>query len=102
MATMTTDSGATMTDTTDTPGATNASSETLTRRDLEVLSLIAEGCSNPVIAEKLHMNARTVKTHVGRILHTLDASNRAQAVANAFIRDFLPLRWESEVVGPPS
>lgn len=40
----------------------------LTERELEVLQLIVEGCSNAVIAEKLYITVGTVKTHVRNIL----------------------------------
>ena len=43
----------------------------LTERELEVLQLIVEGCSNSVIAERLYITVRTVKTHVRNILNKL-------------------------------
>ena len=45
----------------------------LTERELEVLQLIVEGCSNAVIAEKLYITVGTVKTHVRNILNKLCA-----------------------------
>ena len=44
---------------------------TLTERELEVLQLIVEGCSNAVIAERLYITVGTVKTHVRNILNKL-------------------------------
>jgi DNA-binding NarL/FixJ family response regulator len=44
----------------------------LTSREREVLALIAEGRSNHAIAERLVLSAKTVETHVGRILTKLD------------------------------
>ncbi|HEX6681215.1 MAG TPA: response regulator transcription factor [Candidatus Limnocylindrales bacterium] len=54
--------------------------EVLTARELEVLTLIAQGRSNPEIAEQLHLSANTVSTHIGRILAKLQLRDRVQAV----------------------
>ena len=51
----------------------------LTERELEVLQLIVEGCSNAIIAEKLYITVGTVKTHVRNILNKLCADDRTQA-----------------------
>jgi DNA-binding CsgD family transcriptional regulator/GAF domain-containing protein len=53
----------------------------LTRRELEVLSHLADGRSNVQIASMLFISAGTVKTHVKHLLHKLGAANRAEAVA---------------------
>jgi len=55
----------------------------LTERELEVLKLIVEGCSNAVIAEKLYITVGTVKTHVRNILNKLCADDRTQAAVRA-------------------
>ncbi|MCL4262921.1 MAG: response regulator transcription factor [Anaerolineae bacterium] len=55
----------------------------LTERELEILSLIARGCSNYQIADRLVISVGTVKGHVNHILSKLDAQNRTQAVARA-------------------
>lgn len=55
----------------------------LTERELEVLQLIVEGCSNAVIAEKLYITVGTVKTHVRNILNKLCADDRTQAAVRA-------------------
>ena len=52
----------------------------LTRRELDVLRLLAEGASNRLIADALVISSGTVKFHVGSILRKLHASNRAEAV----------------------
>lgn len=53
----------------------------LTRRELEVLRLLAEGRSNRSIAEALVITPGTVKFHVHRILRKLHVANRSQAVS---------------------
>lgn len=52
--------------------------ERLTPREREVAVVVARGASNAEIATALHMSASTVKVHVGRIMHKLDALNRTQ------------------------
>lgn len=56
----------------------------LTPREHEVFTLIAQGLSNPEIAAKLFLSEATVKTHVGHILAKLDARDRVQAVVIAY------------------
>lgn len=56
----------------------------LTKRDLEVLQLIADGHSNAAIAQKLYITMNTVKTHVRSILSKLYVSDRTQAVIWGF------------------
>ncbi len=56
---------------------------TLTERELEVLQLIVEGCSNASIAERLYITVGTVKTHVRNILNKLCADDRTQAAVRA-------------------
>lgn len=61
--------------------AANSSIEMLlSRREIEVVSLMAEGMSNGAIATHLVISEGTVKTHVKHILRKLKASNRAEAV----------------------
>jgi len=55
----------------------------LTARELEVLSLMCQGLSNPAIAEQIIVTKSTVKFHVSSILSKLQASTRTQAVALA-------------------
>ena len=55
----------------------------LTARELEVLSLIAEGLRNAQIAQRLVVSERTVDHHVSAILRKLDVETRGQAAAEA-------------------
>jgi ATP/maltotriose-dependent transcriptional regulator MalT len=52
----------------------------ITRREMEVLELIAQGMSNQEIAAKLFVSENTVKTHLSRVFDKLGAKRRTQAV----------------------
>jgi len=52
----------------------------ITKRELEILSLIAQGLSNREIAEKLFVSENTIKTHSSRLFDKLSAKRRTQAV----------------------
>ncbi|MFQ5880326.1 MAG: response regulator transcription factor [Dehalococcoidia bacterium] len=57
--------------------------EPLTDRELQVLSLVAEGCSNKMIGDRLMIRERTVKNHLTCIMTKLRASDRTHAVVTA-------------------
>ena len=66
------------------------STETLTRRELEALRLIARGLSNQEIATMLVVNERTIAKYVSSILNKLHVANRTQAALYA-VREGLAL-----------
>jgi DNA-binding NarL/FixJ family response regulator len=55
----------------------------LTKRELEVLRLLAQGQTNQEIAQRLVLSTLTVKTHVQRIIGKLRVSDRTQAAVRA-------------------
>jgi DNA-binding NarL/FixJ family response regulator len=61
----------------------------LTRREIEVLRLVAEGLNNQSIAERLFVSDHTVHRHLANILSKLSVSTRAAAVAQAARRGLL-------------
>jgi two-component system, NarL family, nitrate/nitrite response regulator NarL len=67
------------------PGGTS----TLSRREREILSLIAKGLPVSEVANRLYLSPATVKTHLQRIYRKLGVSDRAAAVAEALRRGLL-------------
>jgi len=55
----------------------------VTKREEEVLQLIADGCSTPEVAARLYISQKTVKNHLASIYQKLDARDRTQAVLAA-------------------
>jgi LuxR family maltose regulon positive regulatory protein len=63
--------------------AVNAGGSELTDRELDVLLLLAQGCGNQAIAEKLFVSVTTIKTHLRNINLKLGAHNRTEAISIA-------------------
>lgn len=55
----------------------------VTKREEEVLQLIADGCSTSEVAEQMYISQKTVKNHLASIYQKLDARDRTQAVLQA-------------------
>jgi two-component system NarL family response regulator len=62
---------------------TSADSRSLTRRQVEVLQMVAQGYTYKEIAAALNITERTVEYHMGEILNRLHLQNRAQVIAYA-------------------
>lgn len=72
--------------------AGSAPSVKLTRRQRDVLILLARGLANKEIAQELGMSPSTVRVHVTAILRALDVENRTQAATHAATRQLLGVR----------
>ena len=81
------------------PRAANGLEDELTRRELEVLSMLAEGETNARIARRLIVSEDTVKTHVKHILRKLGVHNRSQAVSRYFRAKDAPFEGEKSPLG---
>lgn len=68
-----------------------AADSALTLREIDVLHLIAEGCANKIIADRLSITEDTVKAHVRNILSRLGANDRTHAVTIALKRGIIDL-----------
>lgn len=73
-----------------TPNTSNQQTLGITARELEILSLIARGCSNREIASQLFVSENTVKTHCARAFDKLGAVRRTQAVKRGKELGLLP------------
>lgn len=71
--------------------AAHAADDALTVREIEVLSLIASGNSNKLVADHLSITEETVKGHVRSILSKLSANDRTHAVTLALKRGIIQL-----------
>jgi len=65
------------------PPPTAEEDRVITKREEEVLQLIADGCSTPEVAARLYISQKTVKNHLASIYQKLDARDRTQAVLQA-------------------
>jgi DNA-binding NarL/FixJ family response regulator len=66
--------------------------ERLSAREIEVLTMVAQGASNKEIGRQLHISEATVKTHLVHIFEKLGVNDRTQAVTVAVQRGIMPLR----------
>jgi len=71
--------------------ATHAADDSLSEREIEVLSLIAAGNSNKLVADQLAISEDTVKGHVKNILSKLGVNDRTHAVTAALKRGIIEL-----------
>ena len=62
----------------------------LSKRELEILVLLAQGHSNQEIAAKLFVSLSTVKTHIQNLFEKLDVKRRIQAVEKAKRLNLIP------------
>jgi two-component system, NarL family, response regulator len=67
----------------------------LTRREIEVLQILATGKSNKEIAAALDITESTVKVHVTHVLEKLSASGRTEAISVAMKRGLVSADWAS-------
>lgn len=65
--------------------------EALTRRELEVLILVASGMFNKEIAEEMKISERTVKNHISSIFKKIDVADRTQAAVFAIKNNLVEL-----------
>jgi DNA-binding NarL/FixJ family response regulator len=67
-----------------------------TSREREVLALLVKGLRDREIAEELSISAKTVQTHVHRVLHKLGVRNRTQATNYALTHGIIELKKVEE------
>jgi DNA-binding CsgD family transcriptional regulator len=79
--------------------ATRTNPSGLTAKELEVLQLLAQGCTSAQLARRLHRSRRTVDHHVCSLLEKLGVHSRTEAVAIAFARGIV--RTESHATAQP-
>lgn len=63
----------------------------LTKREIEVLELIAKGMYNKEIANALHISEKTVKNHVSSIFKKIDVTDRTQAAVYAIKNEYVDI-----------
>ncbi len=72
-----------------------SSLKTLTRREFEILQLVAEGHTNGVMASMLWVTEQTIKFHLSNVYRKLNVSNRTEASRWAQVNGLLPLKQGS-------
>jgi DNA-binding NarL/FixJ family response regulator len=71
--------------------AHHAADHSLTQREIEVLKLVAKGCSNKLVGDRLDITEDTVKGHIRNILEKLKANDRTHAVTIALHRGYFEI-----------
>ncbi len=71
----------------------------LTKREIEVLTLVIEGKSSKEVADLLYVSKRTVDFHLANIYEKLQVSNRVQAFRRATSLGLLPTEKPAEAEG---
>jgi DNA-binding NarL/FixJ family response regulator len=69
----------------------------LTRRECEVLTLVADGASNQEVADALHISDRTVARHLTNIFNKIGVTSRTQAARYAIDRGWTDTRWAARL-----
>ena len=65
------------------PAKTGSTDDRLTRRELEILRIVAAGSNTRTVADKLHLSPATVRNHVQNLFGKLSVHSRLEAVAVA-------------------
>lgn len=73
-------------------GASGDDDHALSKRELEVLQLVAQGASTEAVARKLFISVKTVKNHLAKIYEKLDTTDRTQAVVEGLKLGIVRLR----------
>ena len=69
--------------------ATMLNDDALSRRELDVLDLVAEGLSNKQVAERLHLASTTVRDHLQSVMRKLNVNSRTGAAVAGFRKGLL-------------
>ncbi|HKD54390.1 MAG TPA: AAA family ATPase [Steroidobacteraceae bacterium] len=80
---------------------TRANPSGLTAKELQVLQLLAQGCTNAQLARRLHRSPKTIDHHVGALLGKLGVRSRTEAVAAAFGRGIIAAPDPAPAPGHP-
>lgn len=70
----------------------------LSKRESEIILLIANGFSDKEIAQRLEISTRTIQTHVTRICLKLHARNRVHAVTKIFLKSFFLQKMQPQEI----
>ena len=63
----------------------------LTAREIEIVTLVVDGLTNPEIGKRLHISSRTVQSHVAAAMRKLEARSRTQLAVTALRVGVVPL-----------